>query len=132
MEDYMDQIIEKYISAIIEAKWWKEKLYWIPTDIIWFWEFGKSLALALEPLVTKKEICFFDLNTQQDKNYHFLNFNDMFQKSELMIFTQELPERFLNNFSELNPNITIIIDRNFTATIKALNDNWFSKNMIIL
>ena len=132
MEDYMDQIIEKYISAIIEAKWWKEKLYWIPTDIIWFWEFGKNLALALEPLVTKKEICFFDLNTQQDKNYHFLNFNDMFQKSELMIFTQELPERFLNNFSELNPTITIIIDWNFTATIKALNDNWFSKNMIIL
>ena len=128
----MDQIIEKYISAIIEAKWWKEKLYWIPTDIIWFWEFGKSLALALEPLVTKKEICFFDLNTQQDDNYHFLEFRDMFKKSELMIFTQELPERFLNNFSELNPNITIIIDWNFTATIKALNDNWFSKNMIIL
>ena len=128
----MDQITEKYITAIIEAKWWKEKLYWIPTDIIWFWEFGKSLAFALEPLVTKKEICFFDLSIQQDKNYHFLNFNDMFQKSELMIFTQELPERFLNNFSELNPNITIIIDWNFTATIKALNDNWFSKNIIIL
>jgi hypothetical protein len=34
----------------------------------------------------------------------------MFQKSELMIFTQELPEKFLNNISELNPNITIIID----------------------
>jgi hypothetical protein len=49
-----------------------------------------------------------------------------------MIFTQELPEKFLNNFSELNPNITIIIDWSFTATIKALNDNWFSKNMIIL
>ena len=128
----MDEIIEKYITAVIEAKWWKEKLFWIPTDIIWFWEFGRNLAHALEPLVTKKEICFFDLNIQQDDNYHFLNFKDMFQKSELMIFTQELPEKFLNNFSELNPNITIIIDRNFTATIKALNDNWFSKNMIIL
>ncbi len=128
----MDEIIEKYITAVIEAKWWKEKLFWIPTDIIWFWEFGRNLAHALEPLVTKKEICFFDLNIQQDDNYHFLNFKDMFQKSELMIFTQELPEKFLNNFSELNPNITIIIDWNFTATIKALNDNWFSKNMIIL
>ena len=128
----MDETIEKYITAVIEAKWWKEKLFWIPTDIIWFWEFGRNLAHALEPLVTKKEICFFDLNIQQDDNYHFLNFKDMFQKSELMIFTQELPEKFLNNFSELNPNITIIIDWNFTATIKALNDNWFSKNMIIL
>ena len=128
----MDEIIEKYITAVIEAKWWKEKLFWIPTDIIWFWEFGRNLAHALEPLVTKKEICFFDLNIQQDDNYHFLNFKDMFQKSELMIFTQELPEKFLNNFSELNPNITIIIDWNFTATIKALNDNWFLKNIIIL
>jgi len=128
----MNETIEKYISAIIKAKWWKEKLFWIPTDIIWFWEFGRNLAHALEPLVTKKEICFFDLNIQQDDNYHFLNFKDMFQKSELMIFTQELPERFLNNFSELNPNITIIIDWNFTATIKALNDNWFLKNIIIL
>jgi hypothetical protein len=56
----------------------------------------------------------------------------MFKKSELMIFTQELPEEFLDDLSELNHNITIIIDWNFTATIKALNDNWFSKNIIIL
>ena len=128
----MDQIIEKYITAIIKAKWWKEKLFWIPTDIIWFWEFGRNLAYALEPLVTKKEICFFDLNIKHDDIFHFLDFRDMFKKSELMIFTQELPEEFLNDLSELNQNITIIIDWKFTATIKALNDNWFSKNMIIL
>ena len=128
----MDQIIEKYISAIIEAKWWKEKLYWIPTDIIWFWEFGRNLAYALEPLVTKKEICFFDLNIKHDDNFHFLNFIDMFKKSELMIFTQELPEEFLNDLSELNQNITIIIDWKFTATIKILSDNWFSKNIVII
>jgi hypothetical protein len=128
----MDQIIEKYITAIIEAKWWKEKLYWIPTDIIWFWEFGRNLAYALEPLVTKKEICFFDLNIKHDDNFHFLNFIDMFKKSELMIFTQELPEEFLNDLSELNQNITIIIDWKFTATIKILSDNWFSKNIVII
>ena len=128
----MNKTIEKYISAIIKAKWWKEKLFWIPTDIIWFWEFGRNLAHALEPLVTKKEICFFDLNIQQDDNYHFLDFRDMFKKSELMIFTQELPEEFLNDLSELNQNITIIIDWKFTATIKILNDNWFSKNIVII
>ena len=128
----MDEIIEKYITAIIKAKWWKEKLFWIPTDIIWFWEFGRNLAYALEPLVTKKEICFFDLNIKHDDNFHFLDFRDMFKKSELMIFTQELPEEFLNDLSELNHNIIIIIDWKFTATIKALNDNWFSKNIIIL
>lgn len=128
----MDEIIEKYITAIIKAKWWKEKLFWIPTDIIWFWEFGRNLAYALEPLVTKKEICFFDLNIKHDDNFHFLNFIDMFKKSELMIFTQELPEEFLNDLSELNQNITIIIDWKFTATIKILSDNWFSKNIVII
>ena len=128
----MDEIIEKYITAIIKAKWWKEKLFWIPTDIIWFWEFGRNLAYALEPLVTRKEICFFDLNIKHDDNFHFLNFIDMFKKSELMIFTQELPEEFLNDLSELNQNITIIIDWKFTATIKILNDNWFSKNIVII
>ena len=128
----MDEIIEKYITAIIKAKWWKEKLFWIPTDIIWFWEFGRNLAYALEPLVTKKEICFFDLNIKHDNNFHFLDFRDMFKKSELMIFTQELPEEFLNDLSELNHNITIIIDWKFTATIKILSDNWFSKNIVII
>ena len=84
----MEEKVQKYIDVIMEAKWWKEKLYWIPTDIIWFWEFGRKLALALEPLVTKKEICFFDLNIQSDENYHFLKFKDMFKKTELMIFTE--------------------------------------------
>ena len=128
----MGETIEKYISAIIKAKWWKEKLFWIPTDIIWFWEFGRNLAYALEPLVTKKEICFFDLNIKHDDNFHFLNFRDMFKKSELMIFTHELPEKFLNDLSDLNQNITIIIDWKFAATIKILSDNWFSKNIVII
>ena len=128
----MDEIIEKYISEIIQAKWWKEKLFWIPTDIIWFWEFGRNLAYALEPLVSKKEICFFDLNIKHDDNFHFLNFRDMFKKSELMIFTQELPEEFLNDLSELNQSITIIIDWKFITTIKILSDNWFLDNLIVL
>ena len=128
----MDEIIEKYISEIIQAKWWKEKLFWIPTDIIWFWEFGRNLAYALEPLVSKKEICFFDLNIKHDDNFHFLNFRDMFKKSELMIFTQELPEEFLSDLSELNQSITIIIDWKFITTIKILSDNWFLDNLIVL
>jgi hypothetical protein len=49
-----------------------------------------------------------------------------------MIFTHELPEEFLNDLSELNQNITIIIDWKFTATIKILSDNWFSKNIVII
>lgn len=128
----MDEKVQKYIDAIVEAKWWKEKLYWIPTDIIWFWEFGRKLALALEPLVTKKEICFFDLGVQEDENYHFLNFPDMFKKTELMIFTTELPEIFFDDLSELNPNVTIVVDESFQTIIKIFQENWFSKNIVII
>ena len=128
----MEKKIEKYINTIIEVKWWKEKLLWIPTDIIGFDEFGRNLAFALEPLITKKEICFFDLNIQQDDNYHFLNFKDMFKKTELMIFTKELPESFFDDLSNLNPNVTIIIDSNFKTTIGKLVTNWFSKNIVII
>ncbi len=132
MKDYMNETIGKYISAIIKAKWWKEELFWIPTDIIGFDKFGRDLAIALEPLITKKEICFFDLDIQQDDNYHFLNFKDMFQKSELMIFTKELPGSFFDDLSNLNPNVTIIIDWSFKATIEKLSTNWFSDNIVII
>ncbi len=128
----MNEKIKKYMDAIIKAKWWKEKLYWIPTDIIWFWEFGKNLALALEPLVTTKEICFFDLDIQDDDIFHFWWFKDMFKKTELMIFTKELPEEYLDNLNGLNKNVTIIIDSNFKTNIEKFRDNWFSNNIIII
>lgn len=128
----MNETIEKYISAIIKAKWWKEKLFWIPTDIIWFWEFGRNLAHALEPLVTKKEICFFDLNIKHDDNFHFLNFIDMFKKSELMIFTQELPENYFDDLSELNPNIMLVVDEKLKNIVEIFQSNWFWKNLVMI
>ena len=128
----MDEKIEKYINAIIEAKWGTEKLYWIPTDIIWFWEFGKKLALALEPLVTKKEICFFDLDVKSDENYHYFEFKDMFKKTEMMIFTTELPENYFDDLSNLNPNVTLVIDWNFQTIIDRFIKNWFSNNLVIM
>jgi len=128
----MDEKIEKYINTIIEAKWGKEKLYWIPTDIIWFGDFGRKLALALEPFVTRKEICFFDLDVQEDEKYHFLSFQDMFKKTELMIFTVELPENYFDDLSNLNPNVTLVIDGNLKNIIEIFQANWFWKNMIII
>ena len=128
----MNEKIEKYINAIIESKWGKENLYWIPTDIIWFGEFGRKLALTLEPLVTKKEICFFDLDVKNDENYHYFDFKDMFKKTELMIFTKELPENYFDDLSNLNPNVTLVIDWKFQTIIDEFRENWFSNNIVIM
>ena len=42
---------------------------------------------------------------------------------ELMIFTKELPESFFDDLSNLNPNVTIIIDWSFKTTIEKLSTN---------
>ncbi len=127
----MDKI-EKFINIILNAKWWKENLYWRPTDIIWFGELGRNLASKLEPYVTKKEICFFDENIKDDVSYHFLEFKDMFEKSELMIFTKEISKSHLDDLSKLNPNITIVIDWNFKNLIEIFSTHWFSKNIVLV
>ena len=121
---------EKYIKAIIEAKWGEKNVYWIPTDIIWFDEFGQALALALEDYIWIKEICFFDEKIKNSNKYHYLNFNNMFEKTEIMIFTKELPSYYFENIKSLNPNVTIIVDSKFKTTIEILKWNGFSNNII--
>lgn len=123
---------EKYIKAIIEAKWGEKNVYWIPTDIIWFDEFGQSLALALEDYIWIKEICFFDEKIKNSNKYHYLNFNNMFEKTEIMIFTKELPSYYFENIKSLNPNVTIIVDSKFKNTIEILKWNGFSNNIIVI
>ena len=110
----MDGRIKKYMDAIIEAKWWEKNLFLIPTDIIGFWEFGKNLDI------------------QDDDVFHFWWFKDMFRKTELMIFTKELPEEYLDNLNGLNKSVTIIIDSNFKTNIEKFRDNWFSNNIVIV
>jgi len=122
--------IEKYIKAIIEAKWGEKNVYWIPTDIIWFDEFGQSLALALEDYIWIKEICFFDEKIKNSNKYHYLDFNNMFEKTEIMIFTKELPSYYFKDIKSLNPNVTIIMDSKFKTTIEILKWNGFSNNII--
>lgn len=121
---------EKYIKAIIEAKWGEKNVYWIPTDIIWFDEFGQALALALEDYIWIKEICFFDEKIKNSNKYHYLDFNNMFEKTEIMIFTKELPSYYFENIKSLNPNVTIIVDSKFKTTIEILKWNGFSNNII--
>ena len=124
--------VDNYISAIIKAKWWVDKLKWIPTDIIWFDDFWKLLAKRLEPYVTKKEICYFDEDIKDDVNYHYLEFLDMFEKTELMIFTIELSRDYFDDLSDLNPNVLIVISRSFERTIKLLISDWFEKNLLLV
>ena len=124
--------VDYYISAIIKAKWWVDKLKWIPTDIIWFDDFWKLLAKRLEPYVTKKEICYFDEDIKDDVNYHYLEFLDMFEKTELMIFTIELSRDYFDDLNDLNPNVLIVINRSFERTIKLLISDWFEKNLLLV
>ena len=127
----MDKKVDLYIEKIIEAKWWIEKLYWIPTDIIWFNDFWRKLANELEKYVTSKEICFFDEKIKKDDKYHYLNFWDMLKKSELMIFTYELPLEYFVNISGLNPNVCLVVDWKYSSIINVLTKNWFSNIIII-
>jgi len=124
--------VDNYISAIINAKWWVDKLKWIPTDIIWFDDFWKLLAKRLEPYVTKKEICYFDEDTKDDVNYHYLEFQDMFEKTELMIFTTELSNDYFDDLTNLNPNVLLVVDKSFDRIIKLLIADWFEKNLLLL
>ena len=124
--------VDSYISAIIKAKWWEDKLKWIPTDIIWFDDFWKLLAKRLEPYVTKKEICYFYVEVKNDTNYHYLEFYDMFEKTELMIFTTELSSDYFDDLSDLNPDVLIVIAKSFDRTIKLLISDWFEKNLLLM
>ena len=86
----------------------------------------------MEPYVTKKEICYFDEDIKDDVNYHYLEFQDMFEKTELMIFTIELSRDYFDDLSDLNPNVLIVISRSFERTIKLLISDWFEKNLLLV
>ena len=60
-----------------------------PTDIIGFGEKGRLLAERLEALVGVKEICFYDKRIKEDEKYHYLDFEKMIEKSEIMIVMDE-------------------------------------------
>jgi hypothetical protein len=78
------------------------------------------LAKRLEPYVTKKEICYFDEDIKDDVNYHYLEFQDMFEKTELMIFTTELSNDYFDDLTNLNPNVLLVVDKSFDRIIKLL------------
>ena len=87
-----------------------ENLYGKPTDIIGFNKTGKELANALEPLIGNKEICFYDSDIKSDDKFHYLDFENMLKKTELMFI---MDEKYLNLIksakTKINPNAKIFL-----------------------
>jgi len=101
--------------------------YGKPTDLIGF---DKDLANALTPIISRKEICFFDENVKSDDTFHYLDFPEMLEKTEIMIFVVELPEKYYNYLPKLNKNVKIFIPAEYKNTITALEKFGFRKNML--
>ncbi len=101
--------------------------YGTPTDLIGF---NKDLADALTPVISRKEICFFDENVKSDDTFHYLDFPEMLEKTEIMIFVVELPEKYYNYLPKLNKNVKIFIPAEYKNTITALEKFGFRKNML--
>ena len=101
--------------------------YGTPTDLIGF---NKDLADALPPVISRKEICFFDENVKSDDTFHYLDFPEMLEKTEIMIFVVELPEKYYNYLPKLNKNVKIFIPAEYKNTITALEKFGFRKNML--
>ncbi len=102
-----------------------------PTDIIGFQELGRLIADEICSIIGEKEICFFDEHVKNDKKYHYLDFSDMLEKSEIMIFTTELPEKYFDVLGTLNRNVKIIISSKLTKTIQTLINNGYKENLLI-
>ena len=103
------------------------KPYGKPTDLIGF---NKDLANALTPVINRKEICFFDEIIKSDDTFHYLDFPDMLEKTEIMIFVTELPKEYYDYLPKLNKNVKIFIPAEYKNTITALEKFGFRKNML--
>ena len=98
-----------------------------PTDLIGF---DTTIINALASIINQKEICFFDEKVKSDSTFHYLDFPNMLEKSEIMIFNIELPEKYYHHLSKLNKQVKIFIPREYKDTIAALEKFGFHKNML--
>lgn len=91
-----------------------EELLDKPTDIIGFGEIGHSLAQKLEPLVGRKEICYYS-HSQDDPVFHYLPFEEMVEKSEYMFVTiSKNPESIalFDDLSKFNRKMKVVVVAN--------------------
>ena len=117
------------VDAILKGV---EDPYGRPTDIIGFGSSGRKIADALLPVIGQKEICFFDENVKSDSVFHYLDFADMLEKTEIMIFTAELPSRYYCQLNKLNRKVKIFIPKGLAKTISILEEKHYGDNMVLL
>lgn len=106
--------------------------YGRPADVIGFGTSGKNIANALLPIVGQKEICFFDKKVKSDPVFHYLDFADMLEKTEIMIFTIELPSKYYNQLNRLNKKVKIFIPEKMAKTVAMLESEGYSRNLVLL
>ena len=106
--------------------------YGKPTDIIGFGEVGKNIANAICLIVGKKEICFYDEIIKNDSTYHYLDFVDMLAKTEIMIFATDLSKKCYKFLKKINKDARIFLPSNLAATIQALTENGYKRNLVIV
>lgn len=120
------EIIKQNIQSMFDNPYDK------PTDIIGFGSGGKEIACALLGLISEKEICFFDETIKSDPVFHYLDFSNMLAKSEIMIFTVELPEKYYANLNTLNEKCRIFIPSNFEKTLLAIKNAHKDESVVIV
>ena len=103
-----------------------------PTDIIGFEADGKSIAREILPIIGIKEICFFDEIIKSDPPFHYLDFDKMLARTEIMVFTKELPNKYWHLLNRVNQQVTIFIPRTFQKTISILIEYGYGNNLILL
>lgn len=103
-----------------------------PTDIIGFQSDGINLANKLIGTISEKEICFFDETIKSDPKFHYLDFKDMLEKTQIMIFTIELPIKYHKELNALNKKCIIFVPKNYSKTISTLTNLGYAKNLVLL
>ena len=56
----------------------------------------------------------------------------MLEKTEIMIFTIELPNEYYNQLNKLNKEVKIFIPKNLVRTITILEERQFGNNLVLL
>lgn len=91
-----------------------EDMYGKPTDIIGFGAIGHALAKKLDGIIGRDEICYYSHN-QSDPEYHYLDFDEMLDRSEYMFITiSKNPESLalFDDLSKFNSRTKVVIVAN--------------------